>query len=189
MRHYCSQSVQPQKGTLPKVIAPFTSRLKKSSIIVAAREGSGWLPDTPRDASISDFACRNAWVNAKGLKQISCKNLEVHLTPCRILCGQSFNSRVILELQTDAFPLALPPCKRGQRRVTEIENVIAMVFAHCRHSPLVRVRPRTRCLRACGHVKVERKWPKSTARSEGRATGRGSDGVGGPKSWWTTYIG
>ena len=71
--------------------------------------------------------------------------------------------------------------------MTEIENVIAMVFAHCRHSPLVRpstvrpppvhasIRPRTRCLRACGHVKVEEKWPKSTARSEGRASERRRD--------------
>ena len=52
----------------------------------------------------------------------------------------------------------------------EIENVIAMVFAH-RHRrrrpslpPILP--PRTHSLRACGHVKVEGKWPKSTARRD-----------------------
>ena len=99
----------------------------------------------------------------------------MNLTHCHFEAGSSvvisLVSRVIAESQTDALS-----CKRENERgkedtaAAEIENVIAMVFAHRHRRPTPSLPPilppRTHSLRACGHVKVEGKWPKSTARRD-----------------------
>ena len=53
--------------------------------------------------------------------------------------------------------------------MTEIENVIAMVFAHCRHSPLVRVHPPASSLPTCLWSRKSRKKMAEKHGAERRA--------------------